>query len=171
MGDILAYFITFSTFGTHLPGDPRGYADRRLNLFGTPFPEPSVSRLTFSRRICSDSSVKLNESERTIVCETICRVSELRGWLVWALHVRSNHIHGVVAARVPPSTILRDWKAYASRELNQLDGRITKRWARHGSTRYLWKPEHLAAAMRYVLEEQGEPMATHVRSVEGEFMR
>jgi hypothetical protein len=37
-----------------------------------------------------------------------------------------------------------------------------KRWARHGSTRFLWNPANVDAAMRYVIEEQGEPMALFV---------
>ncbi len=53
------------------------------------------------------------------------------------------------------------FKAYASRCLNQagLDKSDCKRWARHGSTRYLWKTENLARAIDYVVREQGEPMA------------
>src|SRR5258707_11092904 len=30
-----------------------------------------------------------------------------------------------------------------------LDGPVRKRWARHGSTRWLWKPENVSAAIRY----------------------
>ena len=33
------------------------------------------------------------------------------------------------------------------------------RWARHGSTRYLWNAEELSAAISYVVSGQGEPMA------------
>jgi len=28
-----------------------------------------------------------------------------------------------------------------------------------GATRWLWKPENVSAAIRYVVDEQGEPMA------------
>ena len=53
------------------------------------------------------------------------------------------------------------FKGYASRGLNRLglDGPDRKRWARHGSTRWLWKDEDVLNAIRYVVEEQGEPMA------------
>jgi histidinol-phosphate/aromatic aminotransferase/cobyric acid decarboxylase-like protein len=33
-----AYLITFTTYGTRLPGNPRGWIDRRQNKYGTPFP-------------------------------------------------------------------------------------------------------------------------------------
>jgi hypothetical protein len=36
---------------------------------------------------------------------------------------------------------------------------LAARWARHGSTRWLWKDEDVRQALRYVIEEQGEPMA------------
>ena len=34
-----------------------------------------------------------------------------------------------------------------------------RRWARHGSTRWLWEREHASAAIRYVVDPQGEAMA------------
>jgi hypothetical protein len=51
-------------------------------------------------------------------------------------------------------------KAYSSRALNdsKLDTPDRRRWARHGSTRYLWTGGAVQAAIRYVVYEQGEPM-------------
>jgi hypothetical protein len=59
---------------------------------------------------------------------------------------------------------MNDFKSYASRSLNRLlhDGADRKRWARHGSTRWLWKDQDVREAIRYVVEEQGEPMAVFV---------
>ena len=52
-------------------------------------------------------------------------------------------------------------KSFASRFLNckGLDVPARKRWARHGSTRWLWKRTEVSAAIRYVVEGQGDPMA------------
>jgi hypothetical protein len=59
---------------------------------------------------------------------------------------------------------MNDFKTYASRELNRLgrDGADRKRWARHGSTRWLWKDRDVQEAIRYVIEAQGEPMELFV---------
>jgi hypothetical protein len=59
---------------------------------------------------------------------------------------------------------MNEFKSYASRALNHLDrdGPDRKRWARHGSTRWLWKDEDLQKALQYVVEEQGEPMALFI---------
>jgi hypothetical protein len=56
---------------------------------------------------------------------------------------------------------MNDLKSFASRCLNRaaLDPPDRKRWARHGSTRWLWKREDVSAAMRYVIEGQGDSMA------------
>jgi REP element-mobilizing transposase RayT len=107
----------------------------------------------------------MNESpyqiRRDAVLEAIQEVCEHRGWSLLAAHVRSNHVHTVVAAEVPPERVMSDFKAYASRRLNQmeLDAPKRKRWTRHGSTRWLWKPRHISAAMQYVVAEQGEAMS------------
>ena len=84
-----------------------------------------------------------------------------QNWNLLAAHVRTTHVHIVVEAEARPERIMNDIKAYASRCLNQtgLDEPGRKRWARHGSTRWLWKPEHVSAAIRYVVDEQGDPMA------------
>ncbi|MEX2261154.1 MAG: hypothetical protein WD696_04345 [Bryobacteraceae bacterium] len=34
-----------------------------------------------------------------------------------------------------------------------------RRWARHGSTRYLWTTEEVSAAISYVVSRQGDPLA------------
>ena len=74
---------------------------------------------------------------------------------------RAAHVHTVVEAEVPPERVMSDFKTYASRRLNRmgLDEPKRKRWARHGSTRWLWKPQHISAATQYVVAEQGEAMS------------
>ena len=88
-----------------------------------------------------------------------------------AAHVRANHVHIVVEANAMPEKVMRDLKAYASRRLDGsgLDPQSRKRWARHGSTSYLWKPEQVSAAVRYVLEGQGEAMEVFVVPVRDAF--
>ena len=87
-----------------------------------------------------------------------------RGWSLLAAHVRSNHVHTVVQAEVPPERVMND---YASRRLNRMvvDEPDRKRWARHGSTRFLWKPQHVLAAIQYVIDEQGDAMSVFESSV------
>jgi len=74
-----------------------------------------------------------------------------------------GHASGSVDRRhnLPSSRLIEADKSYASRCLNRMgpDEPTRKRWAKHGSTRWLWKPTQVSAAIRYVAAEQGEPMA------------
>jgi REP element-mobilizing transposase RayT len=76
-----------------------------------------------------------------------------------------THVHVVVEAESLPEKVMNDFKTNASRTLNEIgiDALNRKRWARHGSTRYLWKPNDVSAAMHYVTSDQGEPMSVFER--------
>ena len=102
----------------------------------------------------------LDQVRRNAVLAAIQEVCTHRGWRLLAAHVRTTHVHTVVEAEIPPERVMGDFKAYASRCLNRrgLDRPDRKRWTRHGSTRWLWKPQHISAAIQYVVAEQGEAM-------------
>ena len=95
---------------------------------------------------------------------SVDRHHNLAGRRLLAAHVRSNHVHAIVEAETLPERIMNEFKSYASRELNRLtsDGPEGKRWARHGSTRWLWKDEDVRQALPCVIDEQGEPMALFI---------
>jgi len=63
--------------------------------------------------------------------------------------------------------VMSVFKAYTSRALNRLDGKHPggRRWARHGSTRWLWKDQDVGEAIRQVVEQQGEPRAVFLGEV------
>jgi len=155
------YLITFACYGCHLHGDECGSVDPAHNVAGTPILERDSARAAFERQRMDQSPYHLDQARRDAVLEAIQEVCGHRGWGLLAAHVRSNHVHTVVEAEVPPERVLSDFKAYASRRLNRmrLDQPNRKRWARHGSTRWLWKPQHVSAAMQYVVAEQGDAMS------------
>jgi len=103
----------------------------------------------------------MDSRRREVVLASLLeRCSECR-WSLLAAHVRTNHVHIVVDADAHPARVMNDLKSYASRCPNRigLDEPTRKRWARHGSTRWLWKRENASAAIRYMVDEQGDPMA------------
>jgi hypothetical protein len=83
----------------------------------------------------------LDEVRRAVVLKALCDRCAKWDWMLWAAHVRSNHAHVVVGGERRPEKILIDLKAFASSRLREmgLDGVERKKWARHGSTRWLWK--------------------------------
>ncbi len=107
---------------------------------------------------------QLDEESRAAVLAALRQHCAQRGWSLLAAHVRSSHVHVIVEAQVRPERVMNEFKSYASRELNRLgrDGPARRRWARHGSTRWLWKDKDVERAIRYVVAEQGAPMAVFV---------
>ena len=159
--DALAYFITFHTYGTWLHGTERGSVDRAHNVPGTEFLRRDVAREQEELRRLKREPVFISPAMRTLVERTIIEVAEHRGWTLHAVNVRTNHVHLVVETEARPERVMNDLKSFASLCLNRkgLDQPNRKRWARHGSTRWLWKREDVSAAIRYVVDGQGDPMA------------
>ena len=104
---------------------------------------------------------EMRAATRSVVLQAVREVCDHKAWQLLAAHVRTNHVHIVMDGEATPEAALNVFKAYASRALNHVSaaerGRL--RWARHGSTRYLWTRDQIDAAVRYVLEKQGDPMA------------
>ena len=163
----MRYFITFGCHGAHLHGDESGSVDRRHNLFGGRLVEANPQRAEAERRNMDQQAYVIDHESRTTVLQAVVEVCSHRQWILLAAHVRSHHVHVIVEAEVPPEKVMNDLKAYASRALNGLEpekpGR--RRWARHGSTRWRWKGQDVREAIRYGIEEQGEPMAVFLSDV------
>jgi REP element-mobilizing transposase RayT len=157
----MIYLITFSCYGSHLHGDESGSVDRAHNLPGSRVVEGNPRRVLAERQLMDQPPYELDQSRREAVLAAMLERSTDRQWNLLAAHVRTTHVHIVVEGDARPERIMNDLKSYASRCLNglELDDPSRKRWARHGSTRWLWKAEHVSAAIRYVVDEQGEPMA------------
>ena len=122
--------------------------------------EPDSKRVLAEQQLMDQPPYCLDRSRQEAVLSSLQEVCSHRGWSLLAARVRTNHVHVVVEAEVRPEKVMNDLKSYASRRLNRmgLDESNRKRWARHGSTRWLWKREHVAAAIGYVLDQQGDPM-------------
>src|SRR5215831_10844315 len=131
------------------------------NVPGTPVLEENSARAAFEEQCMDQPPYHLDQIRRDAVLQAIQEVCGHHGWSLLAAHVRSNHVHAVVETETRPERIMSDFKAYASRRLNwmKLDQPNRKRWARHGSTRWLWKPQHVSAAIQYVVDEQGRSMS------------
>jgi len=155
MSDPVAYFLTWTTYGTWLHGDNRRWVDRHHNRVGETIRKGSGLRKDSAKAGMKHSPVRLNEQQRVCVEQTIARVCEFKRWFLHVVNCRSNHVHVVVTAHdVPPERVMNTLKSWCSRELNDEFGKQEKRWTRHGSTRYLNDDDSLEAAVVYVKECQ-----------------
>jgi REP element-mobilizing transposase RayT len=157
----VTYLITFACYGCHLHGAGSGSVDATHNVPGTPVLNEDSARAAKEERRMDQPAYHMDQIRRDAVLQAIQEVCGHRGWNLLAAHVRSNHVHTVVEAEAEPERVMNDFKAYASRRLTRmsLDDPNRKRWARHGSTRWLWKPQHVSAAIQYVVAEQGNTMS------------
>ena len=82
----------------------------------------------------------MDENRRNAALASILDRCANRRWRLLAAHVRTNHVHVLVESEAKPERVMNDLKSFASRRLNELglDGIDRKRWARHGSTRWLF---------------------------------
>jgi REP element-mobilizing transposase RayT len=156
----MTYLITFACYGCHLHGDEAGSVDREHNQPGRRLLEADPNRVRAEARRMDQPPYGMDGRRRATVLAALRERCGNRLWKLLAAHVRSNHVHLVVEAEARPERIMNDLKSYASGCLNRfaLDEPARKRWARHGSTRWLWKPQSVSAAIRYVVDEQGDPM-------------
>jgi REP element-mobilizing transposase RayT len=165
-----AYLLTFSTYGTRLPGSEKGWVDTQHCIPGTPRPGPDPRREIHWQSRLNEGSWILDHEDRLLTLRTILEVCGHRGWVVHAVHVRTNHVHTVTTGDVKPERMLSDFKAYATRAFRSQSGEIPRlRYLTdHGSTRYLWNEASVKAAIEYVLNGQGARMACYPRSEETE---
>lgn len=155
----LAYFITFTTYGTWLPGDEREWVDRAQTEFGTERLAPDESRKNVAAARMRGPVRVLAREERDVVRRAIEETAATLGWTLHALNVRTNHVHMVVTSETQPELLMRKSKAWSTRRLRDrgLAAANQPIWTRHGSTRYLWDEQALLMASTYVVEGQGDP--------------
>jgi REP element-mobilizing transposase RayT len=151
MNDPLAYLLTWTCYGTWLPGDARGWVD---GVTHETHLGADSEREQQARQLMVQDVVTLNEAERELVAATIRDHCRVRGWPLHAVNVRTNHVHVVVGACAPPDKALREFKAWCTRRLREASPGRERWWTEGGSKRYLWKEESVAAAIAYVVEQQ-----------------
>jgi len=153
-----AYLITFRTYASWLPGDARGTVDRLHNQPGTPLLPPDHNHEDSAKRRAGET-MTLSPAQRDLVGRGVREMCNHRSWELYAVNVRSNHVHVVVSGSESPERIMTAFKAWSTRRMRQAGLMPSEKqaWSRHGSTRYLWDLKQIEAACQYVQEAQDEP--------------
>jgi hypothetical protein len=116
----LAYFITWTTYGTWLHGTDKGAGsvDMVHNQYGAPFLPPDPERLKKAKEAMTQPEYWMDTPRRAIVRDAIVEICAEKNWKLWAVHVRSNHVHVVMWAEGDVDRHMNALKARASRNLN-----------------------------------------------------
>ncbi len=151
----LAYFLTWRTYGTWLPGDKRGWVTDQTNVFGQPMHRADHRRMAEAEGLLDGPPVVLDDSQRRVVDAAIRQACSARGWKMGALNVRTNHVHVVVGSSDSlPSRVMTYLKARSTKALADAGHPTPRPWARAGSHRIVWNETALAAVVNYVLNRQ-----------------
>lgn len=156
---ILAHHIVWTTYGTWLPGDARGWICRG----SAGIQQPNAQRQQRASRGLMQEPVELSEMQRQTVKNTIREHCKVRDWTVYALIVRSNHIHVVAMLDRDSWTAMKELKAWSSRRLSEMaglsesvaQGAGRRRWfTEGGKCKTITSQTYLRNAVRYVLHGQ-----------------
>ena len=149
--DMVGVFITWTTYGTWLPGDARGW---RAKSRGNQPPDQELE--AECRERMKFDPVLLSPQDRATV-ELACRSHcNLRGWILHAVNARSNHVHVVVTADVKPQTIRDQLKANCTNQLRRQPRPLIceRTWTKGGDCSVLFDDESLQSAVSYTLVAQ-----------------
>lgn len=144
MSKLVGYMVTWTTYGTWLQGDKRGYVKDGRILEG------DQTLLELCKRLQKGQTVKLTKPEKEIVRRAILSESQRIRQNLEALAVCTNHLH--IAARICDKSIERIvsmYKSAATRVLRSV-GRSGPIWTAGFDKRFCFTEADLARKIEYV---------------------
>jgi REP element-mobilizing transposase RayT len=167
MIDPVALFITWTTYGTWLPGDARGYVSNTLspkggfepkqNQIGTPYKVDEAYTRERARDLQKWQAVWLTVPQAQIVANSLVSVATKRDWMILRASVMSNHVH-VVLTRCPIDGpgVRRILKGNTQADLSAAIGERRRWWTAGGSDRRRSGVRSIDATTRYVADQPGK---------------
>jgi REP element-mobilizing transposase RayT len=164
------WLLTWTTYGTWLPGDRRGFVSpvrdndgRQVihNVVGTPVDKDDPRLRSAATERMAGPSIWLRDVHATVALRQLHAHVAFRDHDLEAAAIMANHVHIVVGVSgdPSPSRLLGDFKSYLSRALNAECGRPTGGtwWTESGSKRKLPDDEAVRMAVDYV-RRQAHPL-------------
>jgi REP element-mobilizing transposase RayT len=151
----LAYFLTWTMYGTHLQGDELGWRRRRR---GEQLPQPRL--VDWRRQRLKHAVLTLTPDQRYVVEHQVQRHCAVRDWRAWAVNARSTHVHAVVTAVGYSGATVRDQlKANATRGLREQWPTFLDRpvWTTLGDWECVNDVDDLEQVCQYVRDAQDSP--------------
>ena len=152
MAKMLGYMITWTTYGSWLQGDKRGYVkDSRILAKNESLRKGNTKRL-------KADPLELNHREREIVYEAIVDSAKILGQKIHAIVVCSNHVH-IVAQRTSESIemVVSRYKN-AARLALQANGFVDRVWTRGFDKRFCFDQQQLQSRIKYVQAHREQPV-------------
>ena len=160
---VLAFHITWGTYGTRLHGDPRGTVDRTHNEFGTPVLGYDQHRWEREKENLNFDPVILTREQMIFIEQSIPKICQRGGWDYITCAVGPDHVHTILKSKVDPEKIrrlLKRWltqelfKKYATEPSCPQPGTGASWWAECGSIRWIDNERYYENATRYVTDQR-----------------
>lgn len=161
MTDPLAAFFTWTTYGTWLPGDPRGFVsnilkpgggfERRHNVPGTPF--TADDRYTFDRaqKLLKYPPVKLSLTTAAWAADGLVVAAKDNKLCIVRGAVMATHVHLLVPLLDDkPKQVRKMLKGRASRHMSDQQGKTFQWWAAGGSDELVFTDDSMMNVIRYI---------------------
>jgi REP element-mobilizing transposase RayT len=144
MAKTLGYMITFTTYGTWLQGDERGYVKDAIT-------RPENEQLEqANRQLQVQDAVRLSKTQQKAVHEAILKEAALHDQHIFALTVKPTHVH-FVAKYVPvPISQVVAWYKSAARLALKNSGHQGKLWTRGYNKRFCFDQATLEQKIKYI---------------------
>ncbi|KAA1259280.1 hypothetical protein LF1_18100 [Rubripirellula obstinata] len=150
--DPLAYFITWTVYGTFLPGDPRWWRHKKQ---GPSAPARGLEQWSKKRLL---HPIKLLSPDDRIVCESaIDEICVFRKWKLWARSARTNHVHVLVTASAKKPKLVRDQiKAKCTLEIRNANSGFVDRpiWTTGGDIEFIDTEDEIRECETYINDAQ-----------------
>lgn len=162
---LFALHITWTCYGTWLPGDSRGHTSRALdcnrnflpreNLPGTPLAPGDAKTLAYARSQQKHATVYLDAELATLVCHSLVRAAAERTWRILRAAVMANHVHCLVMdCPSDASAVRRILKGVSQSDLCKHTGHPSRWWTAGGSDRYKNDDEAIETAIHYIANQE-----------------
>jgi REP element-mobilizing transposase RayT len=160
-----ALFITWTCYGTWLPGDPRGHVSNTLRFSDSALPKQNMPETDYSpgdkftnnlaRKFQKYPVVYLSQDQARTVVRSLVETADKRNWRILRGAIMYNHIH-VVVTECPDDGpgVRRILKGNSQTQLSKIRGKPKRWWTAGGSNRYLHTEEAIRATIRYIAEQK-----------------
>jgi hypothetical protein len=115
---------------------------------------PDPERQEQARAAMVETPLTLTPAQRLVVEQVVRDHCRVRGWELYAVNVRTQHVHAVVGIDRDPARALAEFKAWGTRRLKATDPDRQHWWTEGGSKQPVWNGDELEAVVIYVRDCQ-----------------
>ncbi len=141
---LIGYMITWTTYGTWLQGDKRGYVKKGQIL------EPCEKLERANKERLKSKPIRLSRRQKIIVEKTIREKAKELGQNIPALVVYSNHVHVVAETTALSIEKIVGHYKNAARVALRKDGFKERLWARGFDKRFCFNQQELQQKVKYI---------------------